>query len=594
MHNSYRDFLCGDIGEQELSKSVKLSGWVHRRRDHGGVIFIDLRDHSGLMQLVFDPTRENIFAIADQLRSEYVITVEGKIQERPQDSINPSLSTGQWEMMCEKCSIINKAETPPFTPKEYEHTTEELRLTHRVIDLRRTAMQDNLRLRSRIGFLVRNFLDRESFTEIETPILTKETPEGARDYLVPSRVHKGSFFALPQSPQLFKQLLMMGGFDKYYQFARCFRDEDLRADRQPEFTQIDMEMAFVNEEDIMELAEKMIKLVFKEILSVELPVFPRLSYEDAMNQYGNDRPDLRSPLIIQDVTDVVKNSDFKVFSSAANMKNGKVSALRVPQSSAISRKDIDDWTAYVATLGAKGLAYIRVNDVKQGKEGMNSPIIKFLSDDILLGIIKHSKAQDDDIIFFGADKDSVVNKALGALRIKVSEKLGLLEGKGKGKWCPVWVTDFPMFDEGEEGELSSLHHPFTAPLKDIDSSVKDFSAIKSRAYDMVINGIELGGGSIRIHEHDKQLKVLKTLGISNEEANDRFGFLLKSLKLGAPPHGGIAFGFDRLLMLLTDSDSIRDQIAFPKTQSATCLLTEAPSKVSHSQLKELGIKVVSS
>ena len=451
-------------------------------------------------------------------------------------------------------------------------------------------MQDNLRLRSRIGFLIRNFLDKETFVEIETPILTKETPEGARDYLVPSRVHKGSFFALPQSPQLFKQLLMMGGFDKYYQFARCFRDEDLRADRQPEFTQIDMEMAFVKEEDIMELAEKMIKLVFKEILSVELPAFPRLSYEDAMNQYGNDRPDLRSPLIIQDVTDVVKNSDFKVFNGAANIKNGKVSVLRVPQSSAISRKDIDDWTAYVATLGAKGLAYIRVNDVKQGKEGMNSPILKFLSDDILNGIIKQSKAQDDDILFFGADKDNIVNKALGALRIKVSEKLGLLEDK----WCPVWVTDFPMFDEGEEGELSSLHHPFTAPLKDIDSSVKDFSAIKSRAYDIVINGIELGGGSIRIHEHDKQLKVLKILGISNEEANDRFGFLLKSLKLGAPPHGGIAFGFDRLLMLLTDSDSIRDQIAFPKTQSATCLLTEAPSKVSHSQLKELGIKVVSS
>lgn len=580
----YRDLLCGKLSEKELGKTIKLSGWVHRRRDHGGVIFIDLRDHTGLVQLVFDPNDKELFSIADQLRSEFVISVVGEIAKRPVESINPELATGKLEVMSKSCLIINRASDLPFTPKEYEHANEDLRLANRVIDLRRSMMQDNLRLRSKVAFILRQYLMEEDFVEVETPILTKETPEGARDYLVPSRTQQGSFFALPQSPQLFKQLLMIGGFNRYYQFARCFRDEDLRADRQPEFTQLDMEMAFVNEADIINLTENMVHKLFKEVLQVELPKFPVMTYEEAMNQYGTDRPDLRSPIKLLDITDKVKECEFKVFSQPAQDKGGKVAVMRVPEGAALSRKDIDDWTDYVRGLGAKGLAYIKIEDLSKGMGGMNSPIIKFLGEQIVLDIIKACEAQDGDMLFFGADRAKIVHKSLGALRLKVSEKLNLIQDE----WCPLWVTEFPMFEETDEGGITPLHHPFTSPMGEFDeNSLLD---MKSRAYDMVINGIELGGGSIRISDAELQDKILQTLGIGNIKG--KFGFLLKALKFGAPPHGGIAFGLDRLLMLLTKGDSIRDYIAFPKTQSATCLLTAAPSQVTPRLLRDLGIKLI--
>ena len=583
--SEYRDLLCGSVGKKELGKNIKLCGWVHRRRDHGGVIFIDLRDHTGLVQIVFDPADKELFALAEHLRSEFVIAVEGEVAKRPQESINPEIATGDLELMVKQCQILNRAEGLAFTAKEHEHANEDLRLANRVIDLRRGVMQDNLRLRSKIAFMLREFLDQLDFVEIETPMLTKETPEGARDYLVPSRTNPGSFFALPQSPQLFKQLLMIGGFNRYYQFARCFRDEDLRADRQPEFTQLDIEMAFTNEEEIMSLMEEMITKVFKEFLDVELPQFPRMSYEEAMNRYGSDRPDLRSPLELKDITELVKDCGFKVFSQPAQDKGGKVVVMRVPSKGEISRKDIDDWTDYTRELGAKGLAYIRIEDLSKGMEGLNSPIIKFLGEETVMEIIKECEAQDGDILFFGADKAAIACKCLGNLRLKISAKLNLLEDG----WRPLWVTDFPMFEETDDGTgITPTHHPFTSPAD--ENNMDNPLEMKSRAYDLVINGTELGGGSIRINKPEVQEKMFRILGIKNWE--EKFGFLIRALKFGAPPHGGIAFGFDRLLMLITKGESIRDYIAFPKTQSATCLLTNAPSMVEPRHLRELGIRIM--
>ena len=591
--NIYRDLLCAEVSDKNIGKQTHLSGWVHRRRDHGGVIFIDLRDHTGLVQLVFSPEDKELFSIGEQLRSEFVISVTGEVAKRPPEGINPDLKTGGLEVMISKCEILNKATELPFTPKEYEHANEDLRLEHRSIDMRRALMQSNLRLRSRVNFLLRDFLHTRDFTEIETPILTKETPEGARDYLVPSRTHQGNFFALPQSPQLFKQLLMIGGFNRYYQIARCFRDEDLRADRQPEFTQIDLEMAFTSEEEIMGLAEEMLKKLFKETLNTELPQFPVMSYEEAMNSYGSDRPDLRSPLKLQDITDCVKGCDFKVFSDPAKAKGSKVAVMRVPGGGKISRKDIDDWTEYARALGAKGLAYIKVENIAKGIEaGLVSPIVKFLGEKVTQEILKLSAAEDGDLLFFGADKKEIVHRVLGALRLEVSAKLNLIEDA----WRPLWVTEFPMFEEASDTKgdaspaLTPLHHPFTAPLLSTPAELDtaDPLTLKSRAYDVVINGIELGGGSMRIHHSEVQRKVFELLGIKDAEQN--FGFLLKALDSGAPPHGGIAFGLDRLMMLIGKGESIRDYIAFPKTQSATCLLTSAPGSIAPKILRELGIK----
>ena len=591
--SEYRDLLCGELNQDAVGKQLKFSGWVHRRRDHGGVIFIDLRDHSGLVQLVFNPDNKEVFAIADQLRNEFVISVDGELCLRPDASINPDLPSGKWELLVSGCSILNKVTDLPFTPREYDHTNEDIRLANRVIDLRRSEMQENLRLRSKVSFKIREFLNEEQFCEVETPILTKETPEGARDYLVPSRTHAGSFFALPQSPQLFKQLLMIGGFNRYFQFARCFRDEDLRADRQPEFTQLDIEMAFINEEEVMNLSERLVVKLFKDFLNVDLPQFPRMTHQEAMDKYGSDKPDLRSPLEIVDVTAAVKDCEFAVFSKAATMQDGKVACLKVPGSKNISRKEIDDWTEYAGKFGAKGLAYIRIEDLSKGKEGMNSPIVKFLGDEVLAAIMSKVQAADGDILFFGADNAAAVHKVLGAIRIKVSEDKELLQES----WQPLWVTDFPMFEKNEKGELTPLHHPFTAPSFNQSDDASDDKwdaanclSMKSRAYDLVINGTELGGGSIRIHDAEKQENIFKMLNIENAEG--KFGFLLRALRAGAPPHGGVAFGLDRLMMLLTGSDSIRDHIAFPKTQSATCLLTNAPSEVAAANLRDLHIKVV--
>ncbi len=595
--SEYRDLLCGELTGDNLGGKTTLCGWVHRRRDHGGVIFIDLRDHSGLVQLVFNPDNKDIFALADQLRNEFVIKVTGELCARPEESINPAMVSGKWELIAGDCSIISKASDLVFTPREYDHTNEDTRLANRVIDLRRSEMQDNLRLRSKVAFRIRELLNADDFVDVETPILTKATPEGARDYLVPSRTHNGSFFALPQSPQLFKQLLMIGGFNRYFQFARCFRDEDLRADRQPEFTQLDMEMAFITEDEIMDLTENMITKLFKEFLDVDLPKFPHLTYKEAMENYGTDRPDLRSPLKLIDITEQVKDCDFEVFRKPATMKGGKVACLKVPGAENISRKDIDNWTEYARKLGAKGLAYIKLEDVSKGKEGMNSPIIKFLADDVLDGIINKVSGANGDILFFGAGHSNQVSKILGAIRTKISEEKSLL----KGAWEPLWVTEFPMFEETDKGGITPLHHPFTAPINtsgNISESVSgdDINSanpleMTSRAYDMVINGTELGGGSIRIHDAEQQEAIFKILNI--EDYASKFGFLLRALKAGAPPHGGMAFGLDRLMMLITGSESIRDHIAFPKTQSATCLLTNAPSEVAPANLRELGIKVIS-
>lgn len=587
-----RSDYCGKLNSSYIDQEVELCGWVHRRRDHGGVIFIDLRDREGIAQIVFDPDRADSFAIADSVRNEFVIRITGKVRSRPDGTINPDMPTGEIEILGHTIEILNKAKTPPFQIDD-EHVHDDVKLRYRYVDLRRPLMQNNLRLRSQIVKEMRAFLDERGFLDIETPMLTKATPEGARDYLVPSRTHPGNFFALPQSPQLFKQLLMMSGLDRYYQIVRCFRDEDLRADRQPEFTQLDIETSFMNEADITGMMEEMIHTLFRKVLNVELPSpFPRMSYAEAMERFGSDRPDLRNPLELIDVSDLMKEVEFKVFSGPANMEDGRVATLHVPGGSTLSRKQIDDYTAYIAQFGARGLAYIKVNNVSNGSEGLQSPILKFLPDEVVTKIIERTEAADGDLIFFGADKTKTVNDALGALRNRLGHDLNLL----KTKWAPMWVVDFPMFEYNEdEKRWDSLHHPFTAPnLDDIEAIKQNPGKTLSRAYDLVLNGTELGGGSIRIHNSEMQSAVLELLGIGEEEAQEKFGFLLEALGYGCPPHGGIAFGLDRTVMLMAGCDSIRDVIAFPKTQSASCLLTSAPSKANSRQLRELGIKLAKS
>ncbi|HEV2333786.1 MAG TPA: aspartate--tRNA ligase [Gammaproteobacteria bacterium] len=584
-----RSHYCGQVNESLLDQEVRLAGWVHRRRDHGGVIFVDLRDRDGLVQVVFDPDRAELFAEAEKLRSEYVVSVKGKLRMRPQGTENAHLASGKVELLALEMQLLNRAETPPFMLDE-EDVNEERRLQYRYIDLRRPVMQQRLRLRHRIVSTLRRYLDEQGFVDLETPILTKPTPEGARDYLVPSRTHPGRFFALPQSPQIFKQLFMMSGFDRYYQIARCFRDEDLRADRQPEFTQLDIETSFLDEEQITGIMEGMIRHTFKQVLGVDLPdPFPRLSYDEAMRRYGSDKPDLRIPLELVDVADLVKTCDFKVFAGPANDPAGRVTALRCPKGGDMPRSEIDDCTAYVARYGAKGLAYIKVNDIAKGREGLQSPIVKFLSDEAITGILKRTGAENNDVIFFGADKARVVSDALGALRLKLGHDRGLV----KEGWAPLWVVEFPMFEWDEKDKRwVFLHHPFTAPrIDDPEALAKDPAGIRSRAYDMVLNGTELGGGSIRIHRQDMQSAVFRMLGINDEEAREKFGFLLDALKFGCPPHGGLAFGVDRLVMLMTGSPNIREVIAFPKTQTAWDPLTDAPGQANDAQLKELHIRL---
>ena len=582
-----RSLYCGELNETHLDQEVTLCGWVHRRRDHGGVIFVDLRDHTGLLQVVFDPDTADTFATAESVRNEYVLQVQGRVRRRPEGTVNPDMPTGQVEVLGLVLAVLNVAATPPFQLDDTD-VQEETRLRYRYIDLRRPEMQEKLRLRARITHVMRSFLDAHGFIDVETPILTRSTPEGARDYLVPSRTHGGEFFALPQSPQLFKQLLMMSGMDRYYQIARCFRDEDLRADRQPEFTQLDIETSFMNEDDIMSLTETMVRDLFREVLDVALPdPFPRMTYAESMQRFGTDRPDLRIPLQLVDLGDVMQAVEFKVFAGPANDPDGRIAALRVPGGGDISRKDIDGYTQYVSQYGARGLAYIKVNDVAAGREGLQSPILKFLPDDVVDAIVLRTGIENGDLVFFGADKTKIVNESLGALRVKLGIERGLLQGD----WEPVWVVDFPMFElDAKTNRWMALHHPFTAPKSDDPEALAaDPGASLSRAYDMVLNGTELGGGSIRIHRTDMQQAVLKLLGIGEQEARDKFGFLLDALKFGCPPHGGLAFGLDRLVMLMTGASSIREVMAFPKTQTAACPLTQAPSSVAQGQLIELGI-----
>lgn len=581
-----RSHYCGDLREEHIGQEITLTGWVHRRRDHGGVIFLDLRDREGLTQVVFDPDREQSFALADSCRNEFVVEVSGLVRARPEGTSNPDMPTGAIEVLGKELVILNKAETPPFQLDEHQQVGEDVRLRHRYVDLRRPEIQQKLRFRSKVTHQVRAYLEEQGFLDIETPILTRATPEGARDYLVPSRTHEGSFFALPQSPQLFKQLLMVSGFDRYYQIAKCFRDEDLRADRQPEFTQIDIETSFLDETQIMALTENMIRGIFKDQLDVELGDFPHMPYSEAMQRFGSDKPDLRIPMELVDVADLVATVDFKVFAGPATDPKGRVAALKVPGGAELTRKSIDEYTKYVSLYGAKGLAWIKVNDLAAGAEGLQSPIVKFLGADIALEIMTRLEAKDGDLVFFGADKATVVNDALGALRIKVGEDLNMIDRE----WAPLWVVDFPMFEATDSG-LTALHHPFTAPSCSAQELLAQPEGQLSRAYDMVLNGCELGGGSVRIHDQEMQKAVFKVLGISDEEADEKFGFLLNALKYGAPPHGGLAFGLDRLIMLMTGSTSIREVIAFPKTQSAACPMTEAPGEVSAAQLRDLNIKL---
>jgi aspartyl-tRNA synthetase len=587
-----RSHYCGDLHAGLIDETVRLTGWVHRRRDHGGVIFVDLRDRGGLVQVVFDPDRPETFAAAEQVRSEYVLAVEGRVRRRPEGTENPNMATGEVEVLASSLTVLNRAETPPFQLDDYHtDTSEEVRLRYRYIDLRRPEMQQRLRIRSHVTATLRAFLDAEGFLDIETPILTKSTPEGARDYLVPSRVHPGEFYALPQSPQLFKQLLMMSGFDRYYQIARCFRDEDLRADRQPEFTQLDIETSFLDELELTGLMERMIRTLFKQVLDIDLPEpFPRMTYAEAMRRYGSDRPDLRIPLELTDVADLMGEVEFKVFAGPAADPEGRVVALRLPSGGELSRKEIDDYTKFVGIYGAKGLAYIKVNDWSgQGREGLQSPILKFLPDSAVNGIMARTGAQNGDLVFFGADKANVVNESMGALRTRLGHDRGL----ASGDWHPLWVVDFPMFEhDPHTGRWVALHHPFTAPKEDqLERLESDPGGVESRAYDLVLNGTEVGGGSIRIHREAVQRRVFRLLKITDEEADARFGFLLKALKYGCPPHGGIAFGLDRLVMLMTGTQSIRDVMAFPKTQTAACLLTDAPSAVDEAQLQELALRI---
>ena len=582
-----RSHFCGELNESNIDENVILCGWVHRRRDHGGVIFLDLRDRDGIAQVVYDPDAEESFGIAEGVRSEFVVLVNGRVRRRPEGTINKEMATGHIEVLGTELTILNASETPPIQLDEHMEAGEDVRLKYRYIDLRRPEMADRLRFRSKVGNIIRNFLDSNGFLDIETPLLTKATPEGARDYLVPSRTHEGRFFALPQSPQLFKQILMASGMDRYYQIAKCFRDEDLRADRQPEFTQIDIETSFMEESQIMEITEAMIKHTFKKSLNVDLDDFPKISYSDAMSLYGSDKPDLRINLTLVDVADLMKSAEFKVFSGPANDPDSRVVALRVPNGVSLTRKVIDDYTDFVGRFGARGLAWIKVNDLVAGVAGLQSPILKFMDAEIIRKLLSKLSVETGDIIFFGADKSKVVNESMGALRIKVAEDLNLVASG----WAPLWVVDFPMFELDSDGQLTSLHHPFTAPTLNVGELREDPTRALSRAYDMVLNGTELGGGSIRIHDAEMQSAVLKLLGIDDAEAREKFGFLLEALSYGCPPHGGIAFGFDRLIMLMTGSSSIRDVIAFPKTQSASCPLTDAPGNVSANQLRELSIRL---
>ncbi len=595
---SMRTHYCGLTNEELLGQTVSLCGWVHRRRDHGGVIFIDLRDREGLVQIVCDPDRADVFANAEAVRNEFCLRITGLVRPRPEGTTNANLTSGKIEVLCHELEVLNASVTPPFQLDD-DNLSETTRLTHRVLDLRRPQMQKNLRLRYKVSMEVRKFLDGNGFIDIETPMLTKSTPEGARDYLVPSRVNAGHFFALPQSPQLFKQLLMVANFDRYYQITKCFRDEDLRADRQPEFTQIDCETSFMSEQEIRDMFEGMIRLVFKNALGVDLPdPFPVMDFATAMGMYGSDKPDMRVKLEFTELTDVMKDVDFKVFAGAANMENGRVVGLRVPggamENGGMPRSEIDAYTQFVAIYGAKGLAYIKVNDKSKGRDGLQSPIVKNLHDAALAQIIEKTGAENGDLIFFGADKAKVVNDAIGALRVKIGHSdFGRKNGLFEDTWRPLWVVDFPMFEHDEEaGRWNALHHPFTAPKQGHEDFIEtDPGRAIAQAYDMVLNGWELGGGSVRIHRADVQSKVFRALNIGAEEAQIKFGFLLDALQYGAPPHGGLAFGLDRIVTMMTGAESIRDVIAFPKTQRAQCLLTQAPSEVDEKQLKELHIRL---
>ncbi len=583
-----RSHYCGQLNESHIDQTISLCGWVHRRRDHGGVIFLDLRDRDGITQVVYDPDTVESFATAEQVRNEFVVRVQGRVRARPEGTENPEMPTGKIEVLGKELEILNAADTPPFQLDEHMAVHEDIRLRNRFIDLRRPEMLNRMRMRSRITSSIRNYLDDNGFLDIETPILTRATPEGARDYLVPSRTHPGQFFALPQSPQLFKQLLMVSGLDRYYQIAKCFRDEDLRADRQPEFTQIDIETSFLDEDQIMDISETMIRGVFKEHLDVDLPEFPRMTHQEAIYRYGIDRPDLRISMQLVDIADLMKEVEFKVFNAPANDPASRVVVLKVDGGSELSRKQIDEYTDFVGIYGAKGLAWVKVNDIDAGIEGLQSPILKFMPDDVVARVLERAEAKSGDILFFGADKAGIVNEAIGALRVKLGEDLDMLECE----WAPLWVVDFPMFEQDEkDGSLTSVHHPFTAPSCTPEELEAAPAAALSRAYDMVLNGTELGGGSIRINKPEMQQAVFRVLGIEAEEAEEKFGFLLNGLRYGCPPHGGIAFGLDRLVMMMTGSQSIRDVIAFPKTQSASCLLTDAPGTVNNKQLRELNIRL---
>jgi aspartyl-tRNA synthetase len=582
-----RSHLCGQMRDSHISEEVSLCGWVHRRRDHGGVIFLDVRDYTGIIQVVFDPDTVAAFTLADQVRNEFVIQVIGKVRARDDAAVNLKMGTGKIEVLGVELNILNKSETPPFQLDEHSSAGEDIRLRNRSIDLRRPEMQDKLRLRSEVMHEVRTFMHDKGFVDIETPILTKATPEGARDYLVPSRVHPGNFYALPQSPQIFKQLLMMSGFDRYYQIARCFRDEDLRADRQPEFTQIDIEMSFVEQQDVMDVSESLVRRLFQKAIDVDLGEIQVLRYSEAMQRFGSDRPDLRFGLELVDVADLLKEVEFKVFSGPANDDKCRVSALRLPGGDRLTRRNLDDLTKFVSIYGARGLAYIRVNSLDNGMEGLQSPILKFLPEEVVTSILDRLGAEVNDVIFFGADKSKIVSDALGALRCKLAEDLDLFERP----WASCWVVDFPMFEENDDGSMTAMHHPFTRPAGNVADMEANPLETLSVSYDLVVNGYELGGGSIRIHESEMQQAIFRVLKLSDDEASIKFGFLLEALKYGAPPHGGLAFGLDRIVMLLSGSTAIRDVIAFPKTQTATCLLTSAPSEIDAEQLKELGIAV---